>query len=210
MSYFIRKAAALYDSSWKDTCIESGTLVAQSVANQIAKKSFYQILNSYVGKKTSTVLRISYPYLAKVNEYATPLLKGDMNAMIADFQKSQKKLMKSVVVMIHSSPAKLIELHTEHYVKKGTLDTICQLLEEITQSSFGKMVYVAAIPIVAPSVSPLTSLSYWEAMKLGTAALAPPPATDEDQGVELDDFRDTFEIVEAPEMADWVILDDQP
>lgn len=213
MNSILAKIVSAFDSNAvKERAWALASSVGSRLSKNVADKTCYEILSAFAGKNTATAVRITFPYFAKVNEIAQDVLNGDLDFVQERFQKSQKKLMKSVTVILNSSPKDLAIIYIGNKMKKGSLKSICAALDRLMEANVGQALFVAAAPVVAPSVLPI-ALTGAAACQLAAAALAPNAfgASDETQGVELDDFKelDDWIKVEEPDVeAEVLVLDE--
>lgn len=196
MSVFLRKAAAAVDlNAWKEWAWGVVSAVGNRLSRDVAEKTFYEVLSVAAGKPAAMAVQITFPYIGKVKEVAEDVLNGDLDLVQERFQKSQKKFMKSVTVVLNSSPNDLAVLYIGNKMKKSSLKSICAVLGRLTQASVGQTLFVATAPVLAPAGLPI-AFTGMTAFRLAAAVALP----EEDQGVELDDFKelDAWEKVEAP------------
>lgn len=207
MSVFLRKAAAAIDfDALKEWAWGVASSVGKRLSRDVAEKTFYEVLSAAAGKPVATAVQITFPYIDKVKEVAQDVLNGDYDFVQERLQKSQKKLMKSVTVVLNSSPNDLAILYIGNKIKKIPLKSICALLSSLTQASVGQTLFVATAPVIAPSVLPV-AFTAATAFRLAAAAALP----NGDQEFELDDFKELAEWVhvEAPVVEEEVLVLDE-
>lgn len=198
------KITAQILAPYKETIIDGGVVIIESVTRQVAEKQFYSLLSLFTGQGAVRMLKISFPFLNQTTVKVAQLLwEGDTDTLTKDFHRSQTQYMRAVSVSLNKSPTDLVTLHAGHFCKKGSLKAICQTLAGY--SEFSDLFYVAAVPIVAPAISPLTTFSTFTIIKFAVGYLTtralPPPDVDKNE-VELDDFR------EKDRIDDWVVVED--
>jgi hypothetical protein len=200
MSFLLRKVVAAVDLN---ACKEWAWRTASSVVNRfsrgVVEQTFFEVLSVCAGNPVATAVQITFPYIGRVKEVAVDVLNGDGDLVQECFQehfkKSQKKFMRSVTVVLNSSPNDLAVLYIGNKMKKDTLKSICALLSRLTKANIGQTLFVATAPVVAPSVLPI-AFSAATAFRLAAAAALP----NENQEVELDDFK---------EFAEWVHVENE-
>lgn len=192
MASITRDRALQVLTPYKENIIEGGIVIVDSVTRQVAESQFYSLLSFFVGRGPTEIIKITFPYMNHTTKkVAKLLLKGDLRGVWREFYESQRNYVKEVTFSFSRSPKNLVTLHAEHYCRKGSLKWVCQTLSGYSES-WGSIFYIAAAPVVAPVVSPITKFSIYTLCKiaLGFVTTKALPSLEEKKEVELDDFKE--------------------
>lgn len=171
--------------------VDNGKVMLQAVTTEAVKKQLAALIGYYMGGPAAIALEFTFPYLSDTVQKVAA--GASCTSLVQDYYSAQTDFKQSITVLINRSAKELVVLHAGYYAKKMSLDWVCQTVSQLSKESLGKWLAVAVTPIVAPSVSPLTSNAARSLVKVATIvgqqAITSLQAKSDKEEVELTDFH---------------------